>query len=169
MTMTVFKVAMFLIAFSVHSAWAEGMNVTYVTDGDTLWVQPAGGGRPVKLRLAGIDAPEICQAGGRAARAALASRAARRTVVVATQRHDDYGRAVATVHLDGEDMAGWMVAQGHAWSYRYGREGEPYRRLQAQARSAQRGLFADPQALPPRLFRKRHGSCHPGGDGARRG
>ena len=111
MTMTALKIAMILIAVSVHSAWAEGMKVTYVTDGDTLWVQPAGGGRPLKLRLAGIDAPEICQAGGRAARAALASRVARRTVVVATRRFDDYGRAVATVHLDGEDVAGWMVAQ----------------------------------------------------------
>lgn len=155
------KVALFLIAACAHPVWAESMKVTYVTDGDTLWAQPARGGKPVKLRLAGIDAPEICQAGGRAARAALASRVARRTVVVATRRHDDYGRAVATVHLGGEDMAGWMVGRGHAWSYRYGREGGPYLKLQAQARLAQRGLFADPQALPPRLFRKQHGSCHP--------
>ncbi len=161
MTMAVFRIAIFLIAATAHCAWAERMKVTHVTDGDTLWVRPARGGKPVKLRLAGIDAPEICQAGGRAARVALASRVARRTVVVATHRFDDYGRAVATVHLNGEDMAGWMVEQGHAWSYRYGREGGPYLRLQAQARSAQRGLFADPQALPPRLFRKRHGTCHP--------
>jgi len=161
MTMTALKIAIFLIAASAHSAWAESMKVTHVTDGDTLWALPAQGGKPVKLRLAGIDAPEICQAGGLAARAALANRVARRTVVVTTRRHDDYGRAVATVHLGGEDMAGWMVAQGHAWSYRYGREGGPYLKLQAQARLAQRGLFADPQALPPRLFRKLHGSCHP--------
>ena len=160
MTMTGFRVAIFLIAFSAYPVWAEAMKVTHVTDGDTLWVRPAGGGKPVKLRMAGIDAPEICQAGGRAARVALASRVARRTVVVTTHRFDDYGRAVATVHLDGEDLAGWMVAQGHAWSYRYGREDGPYLKLQAQARSAQRGLFADPQALPPRLFRKRHGACH---------
>jgi len=160
MTMTAFKIAIFLIAAAAHSAWAESMKVTRVTDGDTLWVRPAGGGKPVKLRMAGIDAPEICQAGGRAARVALASRVARRTVVVTTHRFDDYGRAVATVYLGGEDMAGWMVAQGHAWSYRYGREDGPYLKLQAQARSAQRGLFADPQALPPRLFRKRHGACH---------
>lgn len=156
-----FKIAIFLIATVDHAAWAESMKVTHVIDGDTLWARPAGGGRPVKLRMDGIDAPEICQAGGRAARVALAGRVARRTVVVTTRRHDDYGRAVASVHLGGEDMAGWMVAQGHAWSYRYGREGGPYLKLQVQARSAQRGLFADPQALPPRLFRKRNGSCHP--------
>ena len=154
------RIALLLIAVGAHSAWAEGMKVSHVTDGDTLWVRPAGGGRPVKLRLAGIDAPEICQAGGRAARAALAGRVARRTVVVATHGQDDYGRAVATVHLDGQDVAGWMVARGHAWSYQHGKEGGPYLDLQAQARSARRGLFADPRALPPRLFRKQHGTCH---------
>lgn len=159
--MTSLKFALFLIAAAAHPAWAESMKVTHITDGDTLWVRPAGGGRPVKLRMAGMDAPEICQAGGRAARAALARRVARRWVVVTTRRHDDYGRAVATVYLGSEDMAAWMVAHGHAWSYRYGREGGPYLTLQTQARSAQRGLFADPQALPPRLFRQQHGSCHP--------
>ncbi|MDP3310892.1 MAG: thermonuclease family protein, partial [Polaromonas sp.] len=46
--------------------------VTRVSDGDTLWVRPAAGGKPLKVRIDGIDAPEICQAGGRAARKALA-------------------------------------------------------------------------------------------------
>jgi endonuclease YncB( thermonuclease family) len=161
MNLGMFRIALLLIAIGAHSAWAGGMKVSHVTDGDTVWVRPAGGGRPVKLRLAGIDAPEICQAGGRAARAALAGRVAGRTVVVATQGRDDYGRAVATVQLDGQDVAGWMVAQGHAWSYHHGREGGPYLGLQAQARSARRGLFAHPQTLPPRLFRKQHGPCRP--------
>ena len=38
--------------------------VTRVFDGDTLWVQPLDGGRYRKLRLDGLDAPEICQSGG---------------------------------------------------------------------------------------------------------
>ena len=45
--------------------------VTFVTDGDTLWVAPAQGGAVRKLRIDGLDAPEICQAGGVAARAVL--------------------------------------------------------------------------------------------------
>jgi endonuclease YncB( thermonuclease family) len=115
----------------------------------------------VRIRIDGIDAPEICQAGGRAARSALASRVARRTVTLDIRRHDDYGRAIASVQIDGEDTAGWMVDQGHAWSYHYGREGGAYLRQQRQAQAARQGLFADPQAMPPSLFRKRHGSCHP--------
>jgi endonuclease YncB( thermonuclease family) len=38
--------------------------VTRVLDGDTVWVKPKGNLAPRKLRLQGLDAPEICQAGG---------------------------------------------------------------------------------------------------------
>jgi micrococcal nuclease len=150
-----------LIAVSAYPAWAWSAKVVHITDGDTLWVAPGQGGDPVKIRIAGIDAPEICQLGGQEARLALAQRLAGRTVSVSTRRIDDYDRTVAGIDLDGEDIAGWMVSRGHAWSYRFGRDGGPYLALQQQAQSARRGLFADPAAVPPRLFRKRHGSCHP--------
>ena len=153
--------AIFLIALSVRTAWAGSAKVTYVTDGDTLWARSDEGGKPFKIRIEGIDAPEICQAGGQAARDALASRVLGRAVIVYTRRPDDYGRSVATLEMDGEDIAGWMVSQGHAWSYQFRRDGSLYRALQSQARSERRGLFANPTAVHPRVFRKRHGSCHP--------
>lgn len=139
------------------SVWLA--QVTHVTDGDTLWVRPERGGKPVKIRISAIDAPEICQAGGPAAQAALARRLAGRQLAVTSQGRDDYGRTVAVIRLHGEDIGGWMVSQGHAWSYRYGRDGGPYFSLQQQAQSAGRGLFEDPSSVPPRLFRKRHGPC----------
>lgn len=139
-------------------AWSG--TVTRIADGDTLWVRPALWGPPVKIRVQGIDAPEICQAGGQASRAALAQRLAGRRIEVSPQRTDDYGRTIAALHLEGEDIADWMVAQGHAWSYRFGRHGGPYRAQQARAQAAARGLFADPLAVEPRLFRRRHGPCH---------
>ncbi|HYW56900.1 MAG TPA: thermonuclease family protein [Polaromonas sp.] len=154
-----FWIAIALIAIFARTAWAGSAKVTYVTDGDTLWVRPGGAGKPIKIRIDGIDAPEICQAGGEAARAALASRVVGRTVVFSTRRQDDYGRHVATIELDGEDVAAWMVGQGHAWSYQIRRDGSPYRALQIEARSARRGLFAQPGAMHPRVFRRQHGSC----------
>jgi len=153
-----FEVAIVLIAGCTSPAWAWHGKVTRITDGDSLWVRPADGGPPVKLRIDGIDAPEICQVGGQAARKALVARLAGRTVSVQTRRNDDYGRALATVSLDGEDMAAWMVSQGHAWAYRQ-RSGA-YLALQLQAQSAGRGLFADRNALQPRIFRRQHGSCY---------
>lgn len=135
--------------------------VTRVSDGDTLWVRPAAGGKPLKVRIDGIDAPEICQDHGRAARKALAARVLGRRLGVLARGQDDYGRTIAVLALDGEDVAGWMVSQGHAWSYGFGRDGGPYARQQAQAQAAARGLFADLNAVAPRLFRKRHGPCDP--------
>lgn len=135
--------------------------VTRVSDGDTLWVRPLAGGKPVKVRINGIDAPEICQAGGRAARKALAARVSGRRLGVRARGQDDYGRTIAALEIDGEDLAAWMVSQGHAWSYGFGRDGGPYAVQQAHAQAASRGLFADRLALPPRLFRQRHGPCDP--------
>lgn len=137
--------------------------VTRVSDGDTVWVRPAAGGKPLKVRIDGIDAPEICQDHGRAARKALAARVLGHRLGVLARGQDDYGRTIAALELDGEDVAAWMVSQGHAWSYGFGRAGGPYAALQVQARAASRGLFADRRALEPRLFRKRHGPCFPAG------
>ena len=134
--------------------------VTYVVDGDTVWVQIGAHDKPLKVRLQGIDAPEICQAGGVAAQAALKSRVMRQSVTVTSSAHDDYGRAVGTVHLQGQDMARWLVANGHAWVYSFRHKKGPYAEEFAQAKGARRGVFSDALAEEPRVFRKRHGSCY---------
>lgn len=139
------------------SAQALSGVVTRVADGDTLWVRPAQG-KPVKVRLMGIDAPEHCQPWGLQAQAALASRVLNQPVRVRTRAYDDYHRAVGKLELRGEDVAAWMVRNGHAWSYRYRRDLGPYAEQERQARAARLGLFAAP-AVEPRAFRKSHGPC----------
>jgi endonuclease YncB( thermonuclease family) len=153
-----------LLALSGGEAEARSLvidgTVVHVTDGDTLWLKPdAAGERPFKLRLAGIDAPERCQSGGAQAGAALAARVLHRRVQAVTRATDDFQRAVATVRLDGEDIAAWLVLQGHAWTHGYRHAPGPYARQEAEARAARRGIFADPLAQDPRLFRRLHGPC----------
>lgn len=133
--------------------------VTYVSDGDTLWVQPPRGSKPRKIRLDGVDAPEICQAYGVVARDRLALQVAGRWVQVTPRRHDDYGRLLARVSLQGQDVGRWMVRHGHAWSHRYRRLAGPYAALEAQARAQGLGLW-QLSAEMPRRFRQRHGRCH---------
>lgn len=137
--------------------WAG--TVVSVSDGDTLWVRPQRGGAPRAVRLDGIDAPEACQAYGEASRAALVGRVLGQTVQVRVRRHDDYGRALARVSLNREDIGGWLVSQGHAWSYRYRGQAGPYAQLEAQARRHKLGLFREPRPELPRDFRRRHGPC----------
>ncbi len=133
--------------------------VTRVFDGDTLWVQPLAGGRWRKLRLDGLDAPEICQAGGVASRDALAARVLQQVVTVRERSHDDYGRALVHLRHAGADVGAALVRQGQAWSYRWRHSEGPYAREEAQARAQKMGLFAAASPEPPRDFRQRHGPC----------
>ena len=133
--------------------------VTHVLDGDTIYVQVAGQGPSVSVRLMGIDAPEICQSGGPAARDALRERVQGQAVSLLRRGFDDYGRELAIVYWQGQDVARLLVQQGLAWSYRVGRDPGPYADDQKLARAQRLGLFADPSAELPRKFRQRHGSC----------
>jgi micrococcal nuclease len=80
--------------------------VTHVSDGDSVWIRPAGGSAALQLRLQDIDAPEICQEFGLQARDALAARVLRRQVRVVIRARDVYQRAVGRVSLHGQDMGG---------------------------------------------------------------
>lgn len=133
--------------------------VTSVFDGDTLWVRPADGGRSRKLRIDGIDAPEICQTGGKPAREALRQRLLKQTVWVHERARDVYGRPLVTLSLDGENVGAWMVRQGWAWSYRWHDDPGPFAGEEAVARAKSRGIFEDKLAEEPRLFRRRNGPC----------
>lgn len=139
--------------------------VTRVTDGDTLWVRPddddGARRKPLKIRIEGIDAPETCQPWGTQAAAALRERLRGQHVEVALHSRDDYQRWLGTVSWHGEDMGAWMVREGNAWSYAYRHDAGPYARLEEQARSARRGLFAAADPMPPNVFRRWHGPCEP--------
>ncbi len=133
--------------------------VVHVTDGDTLWVQPADGGERLQVRVQGIDAPEICQPWGEQARLALVQQLLQQPVVLDTRGRDDYGRVLARVHWAGQDVGAWLVYNGLAWSARWQQRAGPYDGLQDQARDAGRGLWSQGRAESPRSFRRRHGPC----------
>lgn len=156
--------AVTLIGGPVQAQAVYSATVSHVSDGDTLWVQPDAGGPPRKLRIDGIDAPEICQPGGEAARAALMQLALRKRVSVSVRRHDDYGRGLARLQVEGGDLGAQLVRSGHAWSYRWRQHPGPYAAEEALARQLRQGLFAAGRPELPRDFRKRHGSCQVVGD-----
>ena len=133
--------------------------VTHVSDGDTLWVKPEHGFAPRKLRLLGLDAPELCQAGGAAARAALQALVADKPVQVKSNFQDTFGRDLVHLRVDGIDVGAALVSSGHAWSSRWHSSLGPYAVQEASARAARLGLFADPAPLLPRDFRQQHGPC----------
>jgi micrococcal nuclease len=158
------------VACALGTAQARGAGssvtgvVTRVADGDTFWLRVQGTaaeqiGKPIKVRLLGIDAPEQCQAWGPQAKAALESRVLNRRVTLRVRTTDDYRRSLATLELGGEDIGAWMVSRGHAWSTRFHRSLGAYATQERAARAARRGLFALNDPVEPGAFRKAHGPC----------
>jgi micrococcal nuclease len=134
--------------------------VVRVTDGDSLWWKPDLGGRPLRVRLQGIDAPEICQQGGKAAREQLAALVERRPVQLERLGLDDHGRVLGRLHTPAvPDVGARMVEQGHAWSYRFKADPGPYKVQESRAIAARRGLHKTAGAMEPRAFRLQHGPC----------
>ena len=124
--------------------------VVGVSDGDTLTVLTSEK-EQIKIRLAGIDAPESGQDFGAQAKQAASDLAFGKTVTIREQDKDRYGRTVAEVILpDGRDMGREMVRSGHAWWYRkYAPNDGTLARLESSAKAAKLGLWSQPGAIPP--------------------
>lgn len=133
--------------------------VTHVTDGDTIWISTGRGTQAIDVRIQGIDAPESCQEYGRMATSALLQYVLHKTVRVTGRARDKYGRMVAKVTLNDEDVGAWLVEHGHAWSYHSRRSLGTYSQQEVSARLSRRGLWASDSPLEPKLFRKQT-KCH---------
>ncbi len=128
--------------------------VTRVVDGDTLDLLDAAN-RQHRIRLHGIDTPESGQPYGRAATRALADRVAGEGVGVDVKDTDRYGRTVGVVYLGGDNINTALVKAGYAWWYRkYAPFSDELRVAEAEARKAGRGLWADPNPVPPWDWRR---------------
>ena len=145
------------------SAWGWEGTVVKVLDGDSLQVRQ--GGRLVELRLYGVDAPEYRQAYSSRAREFTRELLDCRTVTVEEKDVDRYGRTVALVSCQGSLVNRELVRAGLAWRYAKYCRTEPLcselATLEQEARRARRGLWADPEPVPPWVWRhqKRSGSA----------
>jgi endonuclease YncB( thermonuclease family) len=134
-------------AIGVNAAQFTG-RVVAVLDGDTIVVLATDRQR-VRVRLAGIDAPEKGQPFANRAKAHLSHLVHARDVVVDWHKRDPYGRVVGKVRVSGVDAALEMVTSGLAWHYaRFANEQSPadrklYAQAQARAREERRGLWRD--------------------------
>jgi endonuclease YncB( thermonuclease family) len=128
--------------------------VVTVHDGDTVTVLAAGVER--RVRLVGIDAPERGQPYGNVARRGLAERVGGRAVTVLERGTDGYGRTLGRVVVDGDDANAAQVRDGHAWVFRRFENDAALIALEAEAKAARRGLWRDPEPIPPWVWRDRH-------------
>jgi endonuclease YncB( thermonuclease family) len=127
--------------------------VVKITDGDTLTVLD-GSNVQHKIRLAGIDAPEKGQPFGTKARENLAGKVFGQAVHVEVIDVDRYHREVGRIYLGERFINAEMVRDGFAWRYpQYDKPGE-FTAAENDAREHRRGLWADPNPMPPWEWRK---------------
>ncbi|MEW6267781.1 MAG: thermonuclease family protein [Thermodesulfobacteriota bacterium] len=134
--------------------------VVRIRDGDSVDVLRDR--RPVKVRVLGVDAPERGQPFSARAKSFTADLVGGREVLVEVKDVDRYGRIVGDVVLDdGRRLGRELVRAGLAWHYRRYSSDPELARLEGEARSARRGLWADPHPTPPWAYRDaRRGRPH---------
>jgi endonuclease YncB( thermonuclease family) len=145
-----------LFLFAAPSFVADySARVVGISDGDTITVLTAEK-KQVKIRLHGIDAPEAGQPFGTRAKQLASQLAFGKTVTIKERDKDRYGRTVADVILpDGRSMNHEMVREGMAWRYRrYAPNDKELSRLETEAKTAHKGLWSDPDPVPPWDWRK---------------
>jgi endonuclease YncB( thermonuclease family) len=128
--------------------------VVGVLDGDTIEVMHDGVSE--RIRLQGIDCPEKGQAFGQKAKQATAQLVFGQTVTVRTAGRDKYNRTLADILIAGGRVLNQdLVRDGMCWWYRkYAPDNTVLEKLETEARTARRGLWSDPQPVPPWEWRK---------------
>ena len=145
----------FVLCSIVAGAQTYPGKVTAVKDGDT--VEMLVNGKPLRIRLFGIDCPEKGQPFGEKARQYTARLCFGKVVKAKKVDMDRYGRTVAEVSLpDGSDLNMQLVQAGYAWQYTYYSKSVEMTQAQASAKAARRGLWQHAHPIEPWAWRKQH-------------
>ena len=130
--------------------------VVGVSDGDTIKV--LHNGKAEKIRLHGIDCPEKGQPYGTKAKQFTSEMVFGREVVIRDYGLDNnrFKRTLGEIVLpDGRVVNEELLRAGLAWWYRkYVPNRVDLAALEEEARNAKRGLWADPNPVPPWCYRK---------------
>ena len=125
--------------------------VVSIHDGDTITMLQNK--TQIKVRLFGIDAPELKQPYGKKSKQFLANLIAREVVEVDENGKDRYKRTLGIIYYKGQDINAQMVLNGYAWVYvKYSKI---YVDQETTAREKKLGLWQSSNPTPPWEWRKR--------------
>ena len=142
---------MLFLVLAALSLLAHPAKVVKISDGDTITILQDK--QQIKVRLFGIDAPELKQPYGKKSKQFLANLIAGEVVEVEENGKDRYKRTIGTIYLNGADINAQMVENGYAWAYR--KFSKKYTAHESKAKSQRIGLWRDKEPTPPWEWRKR--------------
>ena len=128
--------------------------VVSVHDGDTFTVV-AENGQKIKVRLHGVDTPELKQSFGKEVQRQTEAKVLNKKVKLEEKGKDRYKRTIAIVYLDnGLCVNAWLLENGLAWHYLKYDQNQRWQALEDQARKNRIGLWKNPDAQAPWDWRK---------------
>ena len=147
-----------LILFVCQASFGQEVvtgTATNVYDGDTFTLI-AINGEKVKIRVVGIDAPEVDQDYGRESRDYARSLIDSKIVTVYLEPGETYGRKLGIVITsDGKHFNYEMVKAGYAWHYSYYNNDKYLAAAEESARDLKSGLWAEESPQAPWEWRRK--------------
>lgn len=144
------RILIFISACLLSPAHAH--EVISITDGDTLTLLVDS--KPVKIRLANIDAPEKNQPFGQRSKHSLSDLCWGKNAEYVTQAIDQYKRMVALVYCDGTMINKAQIQLGMAWVYSKYNKDAALPAIEQAAKFKGLGLWSDVAPVPPWQWRK---------------
>ncbi len=155
----------FVPSFAVMSQ-TRTYTVQKVVDGDTLDI--SDGQVTFRVRILGMDAPEKAQSFGLSAKEFMKTHVEGKPVGLTQEKQkiDRYGRSLAHVTAQNENLAVTLIKQGLATYYRptcedYPKgiakldyDALPFVNAEQLARQAKKGVWSSPEFILPCQFRK---------------
>lgn len=143
-------IAVFAISLQFFALTAaETVVVTSIHDGDSFRAGKQA------FRLWGIDAPELNQRWGTAAREALRELLTGVETVTIERHGTSWKRIVIRAESGGKDVSLELLKMGLAWYLpEFAPKREDYREAEQEAREARRGLWSDENPVSPAEWRK---------------
>ena len=134
-------------------------SVARVSDGDTVRLL-VNDSTELKIRLSGIDAPELDQAFGKESKNRLTELVDGRTIEAQCSKRDRYRRWLCKLVFNSNDINLSLVKDGYAWWYQYYKKDQTledqqrYRVAEAIAKENKLGLWEDSSPVSPWDFRR---------------
>jgi endonuclease YncB( thermonuclease family) len=146
-----FSLVIVLLTIEYQSYFAK---VVRIIDGDSIMIL-TNDNQQIKVRLEGIDCPEKSQDFGEKARQYTADLCFNKVVRIEKTGKDRYGRILAYIYVDDLCVNKELLKVGLAWHFKKYNADPELAKLEKQARSEKKGLWAQPSPTPPWEFRKK--------------
>ena len=140
------------LSFDASSELIQDLKVEKIIDGDTVYATMEG--KPYKLRLTEIDAPERDQPFGRQSKVFLRELLKDGEFDADISGKDQYGRYLARLYDNGVDINRKMVNEGMAWVYDFYVTDKTFYKNQQSAQQEKKGIWSKRFPAPPWEWRR---------------